>query len=236
MTITLNNSNPVQYAGDGSTVTFSYPWKLSAATDLIVGFIVSGVYTQQTLGSAYTVANVGNNGGGSITFAAAPSVGTTVDLRPLTPETQSTEFANLAAYLPENSTNVMDRIVRMIQDLTRLAYTFGIHGPDQESVPWTALPSAAARANSILAFDGNGLPIIASAAGSTFTTQQAYTATGGQTAFTLPVSVSSSVTLLVSLNGSVQVPGDDYTTAGNVLTLLTAASSGDRLNVLAIVA
>lgn len=158
MTITLNNSFPIEYAGNGSAVTFSYPWKISAASDLLVAFIVAGVYTLQP-SSAYTVAGVGNNGGGSITFTTAPPLGTTVDLRPDTPETQTTEFANLAAYLPENSTNTADRIVRMLQDLTRLTYTFGIHGPDQEFTAWPALPNAASRAGTLLGFDGTtGLP------------------------------------------------------------------------------
>lgn len=158
MTITLNNSSPVEYAGNSSAVSFSYPWKISAATDLLVGFIVAGVYTLQS-STTYAVTGVGNNGGGSVVFATAPPLGTTVNLRPQTPETQPTEFANLAAYLPENSTNAADRIVRMIQDLTRLTYTFGIHGPDQESMPWPALPNAASRAGFLLGFDTvTGLP------------------------------------------------------------------------------
>jgi hypothetical protein len=156
MTITLNNSFPVQQAGNGSWVTVAYPWKISAASDLVIGFIVGGIYTQQT--SGYTVSGVGLNTGGNITFATAPPLGTTVDIRTLTPEIQGTEFANLAAYLPENSTNASDRLVRMVQDLTRLTYTFGIHGPDQENVAWPALPTASTRANTALVFDQNGLP------------------------------------------------------------------------------
>lgn len=163
MTITLSNSNPVEYAGNGSAVAFSYPWKISASTDLLVGFIVNGVYTLQSSGT-YTVAGVGNNGGGSITFFIAPPLNTTVDLRTQTPETQTTEFANLAAYLPENSTNTADRTVRQLQDLTRQTYTFGIHGPDQEFTAWPTLPVASVRAGFSLVFDTNGLPALGTAA------------------------------------------------------------------------
>jgi len=170
VTIALTNSNPVQYAGNGSAVTFSYPWKISAATDLIVGFISGGVYTQQTVG--FTVSGVGNNGGGAVTFSSAPANGTTVDLRTVTPQVQPTEFANSSAYLPENSTNAMDRVTRALQDLTRLTYTFGIHGPDQETTAWPALPGASGRAGNALVFDANGLPVIGALTSSALTQSQ----------------------------------------------------------------
>jgi Pectate lyase superfamily protein len=158
MTISLANSSPLQYAGNGTSVTFSFPWKIFAASDLVVGFITGGVYSQQTLG--FTVSGVGNNGGGSVTFSTAPPLNTTVDLRPLTPETQPTEFANLAPYLPENTTNAADRLTRTVQDLYRLTYTFGFHALDQEFTPWTPLPGPAARANTVAMFDANGLPTV----------------------------------------------------------------------------
>ena len=167
MTIALSNSNPVQYLGNGTSVTFSFPWKIFAATDLVVGFIVGGIYTQET--SGFTVSGVGVNGGGSVTFTTAPPLNTTVDLRPLTPETQPTEFANLAAYLPENTTNGLDRLTRALQDLARQTLTFNFSGPDQEIVPWTPFPAASVRANTLPAFDANGLPTLAVIPATAFT-------------------------------------------------------------------
>jgi hypothetical protein len=157
MTIALANSTPVEYQGNGSGLIFNYPWKIFAATDLVVGFIVGGTYTIQS-SSTYTVSQIGVNGGGQVTFLTAPPAGTTIDLRTQTPETQPTEFANLGAYLPENTTNAADRLTRALQDCYRQTYTYGIHGPDSELTPWTALPGASVRANSMLIFDGNGLP------------------------------------------------------------------------------
>lgn len=157
MTVSLANGNPVQYVGNGTTVTFDYPWKISASTDLVVGFIVSGSYAQQS--SGYTVADVGVNGGGSITFGTAPPVGTTVDLRPLVPETQPAEFGNLTAYLPDNTTNALDRLTLILQGLTRRTYTYGIHGPDTESTAWPTLPPPSGRLGTVLMFDSvYGLP------------------------------------------------------------------------------
>jgi len=148
----------IQLPANGAAMTFSFPFLITAPTDLIVGFITGGVFTQQLAG--YTVAGLGNPGGGQITFSVAPPTGTTVDLRSLIPETQPTNFANLGAYLPENTTNALDRGVRNIADLYRLTYQFGIHGPDQEGTPWPALPAAAGRANTGLIFDADGLPAL----------------------------------------------------------------------------
>ena len=157
MTIT-SDVTAIQIPGNGSGTIFAAPMKIFAATDLIVGFIVGGIYTQQT--SGYSITNIDINGGCTVIFTTAPPIGTTVDLRTQTPETQGTEFANLGAYLPESTTDTVDRIVRMIQDLSRLTYDYGIHGPDTESTPWTALPIATSRANGALVFDANGSPTI----------------------------------------------------------------------------
>lgn len=157
MTIT-STVTAIQSPGNGSATVFAAPMKIFAATDLIVGFIVAGVYIQQT--SGYNVTNIDLNGGCTVTFTIPPPLGTTVDIRTDTPETQGTEFANLGSYLPESTTDTCDRIVRMVQDLSRQTYDYGIHGPDTESVPWTPLPGAANRAGGALIFDANGLPII----------------------------------------------------------------------------
>ena len=155
----------VQLPGNGASTNFSFPFLITAATDLVVGFITSGVYGSPT---AYTIACV-YPGNGQIIFATPPPSGTTVDIRSAIPETQPTNFANLGGYYPENTTNSVDRLTRQIQDLYRLTYQFAIHAPDQEGTPWTALPTAAARANTALLFDVNGLPTVGILTAQTFT-------------------------------------------------------------------
>lgn len=157
MTISAAGPTYVQAPGNGVSTVFAFPFKIFQATDLVVGFITSSGYAQQT--SGFTVQGVDNNGGGQVTFPTAPPSGTTVDIRSLTPEIQNTEFANLGAFLPETHTEAFDRLTRIVQDLYRLTYVFGIHGPDQEDTPWTTLPVASIRANQALVFDANGLPV-----------------------------------------------------------------------------
>lgn len=158
MTITAATPTYIQSPGNGSATTFAFPFKVFAATDVIVGFITAAGYTRQF--SGYAVANVDVNGGGNVVFTTAPPLNTTVDIRSITPAVQLTEFANLGAFLPENHTEALDRVTRVVQDTYRLSYLFGIHGPDQEGTLWPALPSASVRAGSALVFDSNGLPTV----------------------------------------------------------------------------
>lgn len=158
MTIT-SNVTAIQIPGNGSATVFAAPMKIFAATDLVIGFIIAGAYVAQV--SGYGVSNIDVNGGCTITFTTPPPLGTTVDIRTVTPETQGTEFANLGAYLPENTTDTCDRIVRMVQDLSRRTYDYGIHGPDSEITPWPALPIPSLRKGYGLLFDAiTGLPTL----------------------------------------------------------------------------
>jgi hypothetical protein len=162
-------TQPVQYAGNGSATTFNFPGLITASSDLVVGFIVSGVYSIQSGGYSIPAAGLNNAGGCQVIFTTAPPLGTTIDLRTLIPETQPTNFGNLGPFSPESNTAAVDRAVRLIQDLYRLTYLFGVHGPDQESVPWSALPGPAARAGTQLGFDSNGLPALVTSPATVFT-------------------------------------------------------------------
>lgn len=168
MTIPAALPTFVQIPGNSSATLFAAPMKCFQASDVKVGFITGGAYALQLAG--YSIQNVDANGGFQVLFATAPPTGTTVDIRTVTPQTQMTEFANLGSYLPENSTEAFDRITRIVQDLFRLAYQFGIHGPDTEGTPWPTLPGPAARAGSALIFDPTtGLPTIGLLSAVTFT-------------------------------------------------------------------
>lgn len=158
MTIPAASPTFVQIPGNGLALSFAAPMKCFQATDVVVGFIVGGVYVQQM--SGFSITNIDNNGGFNVLFTIAPPLGTLVDIRTNTPQTQGTDFSNLGSYLPENTTESFDRVTRGMQDLTRVTYLFGLHGSDTESTPWPALPSASSRANTGLVFDANGLPSI----------------------------------------------------------------------------
>lgn len=158
----------IQTPGNGSATVYSFPFLITSVTDVVIGFITGGVYAQQNTG--FTVSFTPGIQGGGVTFGSPPATGTTVDIRSLLPQTQPTNFANLGAYYPENTTAAVDRLTGLIGNLNRLAYQFGIHGPDTEGVTWPALPGAAARAGNYLAFDPvTGLPSLAALLTNTLT-------------------------------------------------------------------
>ncbi len=62
-------------------------------------------------------------------------------------------------------------------------------------------------------------------------TDQQFTATTGQTAFTLSTSVASAAVILVNQNGLVLNPTQHYTATGTTLTLTSGAHVGDFIGV-----
>lgn len=152
-----------QYLRNGVTTQWGWPNKIFSAADLTVSDVsasVPPVVTLLVLGTDYTVQNVDVDTGCMITTMAAGISGHTLDVRSRIAELQSTSIKNQGSFLPELHEEFFDKATRMLQDLQRLSYTFGIHGPDIESVPWTSLPGAATRANTYLGFDSSGLPKI----------------------------------------------------------------------------
>lgn len=146
-----------QPAGNGVTNVFSFPFKILEASDIVSGLVDStGLYYPKTNGADYTVQGVDQNNGGTITYAVAPAAGFTVDIRGVVPQTQPAAFTDQGKYLASSVEDAFDRLELQIQDLTRVSYTFGVHGPDTEIVPWPSLPGPAARANTNIGFDGNG--------------------------------------------------------------------------------
>lgn len=79
MTIS-STTNRVSYAGDGSTTVFPYPHRFLEDDDLLVIVVddSTGVETEQTLDTDYTVSGAGDAGGGDVTFMSAPTSGKTI--------------------------------------------------------------------------------------------------------------------------------------------------------------
>lgn len=161
MTVPTNTSFVTpRPAGNSITTVFNFPFKVLDATDVVAGFVDgNGVYTPQVNGLDFVVSGVDVNTGGAITFTIPPPFGYSVDIRSQTSgETapQPTALTNQGKYLANSVEDAFDRITRIVQDLSRQTYTFGIHGPDTELTPWPALPPPSARANTGIVFDGNG--------------------------------------------------------------------------------
>lgn len=149
---------------NGTTTNFAFANKIFSASDLVAtlidlsgnlyAFLPSGTntFTNATTGLSYTVFNIDVDGGCFIVFSAAPTNGWSLDLRTAIAELQSTSIKNQSSFLPELHEEAFDRFTRELQDLCRLTYTFGIHGPDIESTPWPSVGSPSVRVNTNLGF------------------------------------------------------------------------------------
>lgn len=99
----------VIYTGDGSTVTFAYPWRISVDTDIQV--LVDGV-----LSTNYGLTGIDAANGGNVVFGTAPPANAVVFLKRITPQTQLTDYVNHDPFAAETHESALDKITRMVQD------------------------------------------------------------------------------------------------------------------------
>ena len=102
-----------QYAhltSDGVLTVFPYGYFIGATTEI-------EVYVNGTLTTAYTVTGIGSANGGTLVFFTPPPTGTVFHRR-VTPQTQLIDYVDNDAFGAETSEFGIDKIVRMIQDLT----------------------------------------------------------------------------------------------------------------------
>ena len=147
------------YSGDNSTATFNYTFKILTNTDLkVIIRNASGAETTKTLNTHYTIANVGNASGGSITFTGSniPTATETVVLLRDTAQTQAIDYVSNDPFPAETHEEGLDRSVILAQELQeevdrslKLSRT-----NTMTNTEFTVGPTE--RANKVLGFDSSG--------------------------------------------------------------------------------
>ncbi|HYC65290.1 MAG TPA: tail fiber protein, partial [Reyranellaceae bacterium] len=154
----FSTANKVIYSGNGATTVwpFSFP-VLDAAHLSVIRTDNDGVETE--LASAlYTTAGIGNPAGGSITYplSGAPlPAGQKLTLLRSVPYVQDTVLSNQGGYYPEVVEDALDRLYMALQqhdERLRRGVVTAVSDPDAE----LALPTVAARAGKVPAFDEDG--------------------------------------------------------------------------------
>ena len=144
------------YTADGSTTTWTYSYRIFQASDLVVRVVdTSGNSTIKVLNNDYTVANVLNYTGGTITFNIAPTVGYTIIITrdpAILQNTTLTEGATYPAKTVENMVDLLTEQMQVVRDIDNRSIQF----PTQETSFNSTLPTAANRASSTLGFDTSG--------------------------------------------------------------------------------
>lgn len=154
------------YIGNGATATYSYGFRIFAATDLLVTQVTTaGVETTLVYPTDYSVTGVGSFNNGTITLTAgvlASGYGLTIRFKSTL--TQGTDLRNQGGFFPEVVEDAVDRLTRIDQqqqdELNR-----SIRLPETEAGSALArtLPTLATRASKYLAFDASGNPIASAA-------------------------------------------------------------------------
>jgi len=206
---------------DGSTTTFTLNYTVGSSSAILVS--VSGVLQEPE--TAYNIAS----GGTTIVFTEAPEsgegvflvflgvafdAGTLLSTGTLTTQTATTESAAADLFLTyDDSASSLRKITN-----TNLVKTLDVSGQ-------TELAETAADDDLLLVFDTSASTIKKiqkSNIAPTISVNSNLTGDGSTTAFTLGTSGRTQNNILVTVNGVLFHPGDDYTLSGTTVTFSTA--------------
>jgi hypothetical protein len=160
--MTLSSSaSRIDYAGNGSTTVFAFPYYFLADADLVVirRDDATGVEALLMLGSDYTVAGAGASTGGEVTLAGPPAAGQTLTLRRRLALVQETDFVANDPLSAEVLERAIDRVVMALQQQEEvLARSLQFPVGDSTGLS-TTLPPSTVRASRNFGFNASGEPV-----------------------------------------------------------------------------
>jgi hypothetical protein len=234
MTISSTTRIAGPFIGNGTASAFGFTFKVFTAGDIDVVRLntSTGVETTLVLTTDYTVAlniDQDSNPGGTVTLVAGPlATGFTLTITSDIANLQPTDLTNQGGFYPEVITDSFDRATIQIQQMAG-EVSRSIKVPLSDSTFDMELPGALARANSFVAFDGNGAlttQAASSSAAPTSITRQVFSGTGSQTIFALgsdPGGAGNSAQVFI---GGVYQQRNTYTISGSTLTFSQAPVAG----------
>lgn len=162
MTVNTQVRTAGPYAGNGTTATYPFAFKVFQASELVATITnADGTLDQLALSSDFTVSlNSDQNAfpGGSITLlagnlASGRQLTMTSDVSVLQP----TELTNQGGFFPKVIENALDRLTILLQQYGFVNFNRAVRVPEIAGIQ--ALPSAPNRAGKLLAFNDSGQPI-----------------------------------------------------------------------------
>ena len=159
MTVTTTNITAGPYAGNGTSNTFSYGWRVTTKNELqVYETDDAGVQTLLTVDTHYTVNGIGGDAGGTLTrLAGNLPMNYSWYVRANYAETQQTVFRSQGGFLPDVHEAQMDHITFLIQQLrdsSDRSFRLADSVPNDSS--FTINENATERAGSSLLFDNSG--------------------------------------------------------------------------------
>lgn len=224
------------FAGNGSTTVFPLPSTLKFFADIDLQVytytIATGLLEQAlTLGTHYEVSGAGTDSA-SVTVYTAPASGKGLLVRRVLAITQNANITNLGAFYPEIHEQAFDYLTLLAADNADDAARSMRIAPQFVGFNTEVQPVA----GGILGFNGDGTGFVALSLNDLATVAvyqghayDKFTATASQTTRTLASAPGSLANLFVSIDGVVQVPTDDYTLSGSVVTFTTPLTAGEKV-------
>lgn len=117
-----NQSNRIQYVGDGSTTAFSIPYPFLDNSHIVVvkTNIATLVDTAQTITTHYTLSGAGSQSG-TCTFVSAPSASERVTIYRSTPITQLVDLKENDTFSAASAEDAVDKLTMIMIDLHEIA-------------------------------------------------------------------------------------------------------------------
>jgi len=143
------------HTGDGTTVTFSYGFKIFSETEVAV--YVAGVL--KTITTHYTVSGVGSSTGGNITFetSAKPASSESIVFVRVPARTQTTDYTITGTIDPQTVEDALDKTTMLIQDIGDSSDTaFGFANTVTDAGTTKISSNASDRGSKLLGFDSSG--------------------------------------------------------------------------------
>lgn len=219
--MTINSEAYKEVAnGNGVATSFSFSPIVIYQADHLEVFITdsSGNVTFPVLDTDYSVVVTSYPGTGSVTYplsgSALPS-GSSITMRLRLPITQLLDLQNQGGYFPDLQEKAFDFAAQVnLQQQEQLDRCIKVAGNEEPSN--IELPTATARANKFLAFDGTGLPIASSGGISGSVPVSAF----GQTL----IDDANAAAALTTLGVSTQA--QEFLTANRILSTDASATEG----------
>ncbi|NQU61006.1 MAG: hypothetical protein HQ512_07735 [Rhodospirillales bacterium] len=146
----------IQYTGDGSQTTFTYPFPIFADADM-------RAYeneTLKTLTTDYTISGAGNSAGGSVTFGTAPANGIIVTLKRQIAIQRTSDFQESGEFRSKVINDELDTLTASLQQVNDET-TRSLRLLDTDPTTSLTLPDKTSRTSKFLGFDANGDPVAA---------------------------------------------------------------------------
>jgi hypothetical protein len=145
----------VQYDTNGTTGPWTVPFYFLADADISVFYAdAAGAETELTLSTNYSVTGAGDPNGGTVTTVTAYAAGGTITVIRSVEALQETHWLDTDPFPAPTIERSFDRLTQLAQQLLEVQARSIVVAPSDEVN--VTLPTAAVRANRLLAFDSLG--------------------------------------------------------------------------------